>query len=418
MDFDTVYKLIKNKMKYAEEYGEIIKTEGKKFNINVMDRGLILDAIDAVYSYANFNEKEIYAGFPYFNEFWLRDALLVLPSFLSMNNFSFVRDILVKIAYSIEDRGLPNKIDGDIYPKDVLGLFLIDAYEYFRYTADNSFLAVIKDKKDAVLEICRRWMDNGFVHDKGRETWMDSLDREFSIEIQAIWSKALEAVYKMYGDKDAKEMAYELRKSVNGMFNGSYLTDQKGKDINSANQIFALYFDAVDADKKPAVIKNIAENMLTEYGILSVSKNDRTFDFKGYQNGSIWPMLTLLFTAAAFDNGEKELGEQLLGILQKKNDSAQCSSRINEIFQPDGAPKGCPSQAWSIGLLPFISERYIAGIEPDLPNNEIIIRKRNGITTKKNLYLNNKAIEIDIADGDVKSNYGLTESSDRFILEL
>ncbi|MCL5420787.1 MAG: hypothetical protein M1284_03510 [Candidatus Parvarchaeota archaeon] len=418
MDFDTVYKLIKNKMKYAEEYNEIIKTEGKKFNINVMDRNLILDAIDAAYSYANFNEKEIYAGFPYFNEFWLRDALLVLPSFLSMNNFSFVRDILVKIAYNIEDKGLPNKINGDIYPKDVLGLFLIDAYEYFRYTADSSFLAVIKDKKDAVLEICRRWMDNGFVHDKGRETWMDSLDREFSIEIQAIWSKALEAIYKMYGDKDAKEMAYELRNSVNGMFNGSYLTDQKGKDINSANQIFALYFDAVDADKKPAVIKNIAENMLTEYGILSVSKNDRTFDFNGYQNGSIWPMLTLLFTAAVFDNDETELGKQLLEILQKKNDSAQCSSRINEIFQPDGMPKGCPSQAWSIGLLPFISERYIAGIEPELQNNRIIIRKRNGITTKKNLYLGDKAIEIDIADGNVKSNYGLAESADRFILEL
>jgi Glycogen debranching enzyme len=158
--------------------------------------------------------------------------------------------------------------------------------------------------------------------------------------------------------------------------------------------------------------------MLTEYGILSVSKNDRTFDFNGYQNGSIWPMLTLLFTAAVFDNDETELGKQLLEILQKKNDSAQCSSRINEIFQPDGMPKGCPSQAWSIGLLPFISERYIAGIEPELQNNRIIIRKRNGITTKKNLYLGDKAIEIDIADGNVKSNYGLAESADRFILEL
>ena len=418
MDFDSIYKLIKNKIKYAEEYGEIIKSESKKFDVDIVDKELVMDSIDSIYSYTNFNEKEFYAGFPYFNEFWLRDALLVLPSFLSMNNFSFVRDILVKIAYNIEDKGLPNKINGDIYPKDVLGLFLIDAYEYFRYTADSSFLAVIKDKKDAVLEICRRWMDNGFVHDKGRETWMDSLDREFSIEIQAIWSKALEAIYKMYGDKDAKEMAYELRNSVNGMFNGSYLTDQKGKDINSANQIFALYFDAVDADKKPAVIKNIAENMLTEYGILSVSKNDRTFDFNGYQNGSIWPMLTLLFTAAVFDNDETELGKQLLEILQKKNDSAQCSSRINEIFQPDGMPKGCPSQAWSIGLLPFISERYIAGIEPELQNNRIIIRKRNGITTKKNLYLGDKAIEIDIADGNVKSNYGLAESADRFILEL
>ena len=418
MDFDTVYKLIKNKMKYAEEYGEIIKTEGKKFNINVMDRGLILDAIDAVYSYANFNEKEIYAGFPYFNEFWLRDALLVLPSFLSMGNFSFVRDTLLKIAYKIHERGLPNTMDGSLYPKDVLGLFLIDLYEYFKYTADSSLIDLIADKKESIMKTCSEWMENGFIHDKGNETWMDSVPREFSVEIQAIWAKAMIAFYSMFKDQNAKKIADTLKNNLNSMFKEDHLMDQKDKDINSANQIFALYFGVVDPDKKDKIIKNIEDNLLSEYGILSVSKNDKTFDFNGYQNGAIWPFLTEMFAAVTFENGKNELGKKLLSILKDKNDNAQCSSRINEIFQPDGSPKGCPSQAWSIGLIPFITERYIIGIEPDIPNGEIAINKRNHIKAKKELNFGGKRITLEINNGNVKSNYGLLELSDKFILEL
>jgi len=418
MDFDSIYKLVKNKIKYAEEYGEIIKSESKKFDVDIIDKGFIMDSIDSIYSYTNFNEKEFYAGFPYFNEFWLRDALVVLPSFLSMGNFSFVRDILLKIAYKIDEKGLPNTMNGSLYPKDVLGLFLIDLYEYFRYTADNSLIELIADKKEKIMKICSEWMENGFIHDKGNETWMDSLSREFSVEIQAIWSKAMSSIYSIFKDKNAKEIADTLKKSLNSMFKEDHLMDQKDKDINSANQIFALYFDVVDNDKKEKIIKNIEDSMLSEYGILSVSKNDKTFDFNGYQTGAIWPLLTEMFAAVAFENGKKELGQKLLSILNDKNDNAQCSSRINEIFQPDGSPKGCPSQAWSIGLMPFIAERYIIGIEPDIPNNEIAIKKREGIKAKRSLNLGGKRIELEINDGNVKSNYGLLELSDKFILEL
>ncbi len=418
MDFDSIYKLIKNKIKYAEEYGEIIKSESKKFDVDIVDKELVMDSIDSIYSYTNFNEKEFYAGFPYFNEFWLRDALIVLPSFLSMGNFSFVREILLKVAYKIDERGLPNTMDGSLYPKDVLGLFIIGLYEYFKYTADRSLIDLIADKKETIMKTCSSWMENGFIHDKGNETWMDSISREFSVEIQVIWAKAMIAVYSMFKDQNAKKIADTLKKNLNSMFKEDHLMDQKDKDINSANQIFALYFNVVDSEKKEKIIKNIEDNLLSEYGILSVSKNDRTFDFSGYQNGAIWPLLTEMFAAVAFENEKNELGKTLLSILKDKNDNAQCSSRINEIFQPDGSPKGCPSQAWSIGLIPFIIERYIMGVEPDIPNGEIAINKRNEIKARKELNLGGKRITLDINNGNVKSNYGLLELSDRFILEL
>ena len=228
----------------------------------------------------------------------------------------------------------------------------------------------------------------------------------------------MEAFYLMYKDQAAKQISEELKKSLNSMFRENHLMDQKDKDINSANQIFALYFDAVDTDKKEAIIKNIEDNLLTEYGVLSVSKNDKTFDFKGYQNGAVWPLFTEMFAAAAFENGKNELGKRLLLTLKDKNDNAQCSSRINEIFQPDGAPKGCPSQAWSIGLLPFIIDRYLAGISADVPGRKIIIKKRNGINTRRNINVGGKRVEIDIKDGKLKTNCGITELNDRFILEI
>ena len=418
MDFDSVYKLIKNKIKYAEEYGEIIKTESKKFDIDIVDKELLMDSIDAIDSYTNFNDDEFYAGFPYFNQFWLRDALIILPSFLAMGNFSFVKKILSKVTQEINEKGLPNIINGSLYPKDVLGLLLIDLYEYFKYTGDTSLIDLVSKKKESIIKLCSEWMDNGFVHDKGRETWMDSMDREFSVEIQAIWVKALYGFYKMFKDSSAKQMSETLKKSINELFKEDHLMDQKDKDINSANQIFALYFDIVDADKKEKIIKNIENNLLSEYGILSVSKNDKTFDFNSYQNGAVWPLLTELFTAVAFENGKYELGKKLISILKDQNDNAQCSSRINEIFQADGSPKGCPSQAWSIGLIPFITERDIMGIELNIPESEIIIRKREGIVAKKDINIEGKRINIEIKGEKVKANSGILELSDKFILEL
>ncbi len=416
IDFDSIYKMIKNKIKYAEEYGEIIKLEGKKFDVNIIDKNFMLDAIDALYSFANFNDKEMYAGFPYFNEFWLRDALVILPSFLSLNNFSFVRDILIKIGSSISDKGLPNTMDGDLYPKDVLGLFIIDVYEYFKYTNDDSVLELLKDKADLILDVCKSWIDEGVIHDRGRETWMDSMDREYSIEIQAIWIKALENLYDLYKKEEAKNMRDTLKKGFDDFFREDYLTDQKDKDINSANELFALFLDVI-GDKKESIIKNVTDEMLTDYGVLSVSKNDKTFDFNGYQNGAIWPLLTEMFAGVAFRENKNELGKRLISILQNNKDK-QCSSRINEIFQPDGEPKGCPSQAWSIGIMPFIIDRYILGIEVDIPNGQVIIRKRNGINAKRDLNLGGKKVDIELIDGKLKSNYGITEFSDMFILEL
>ena len=418
MDFDSIYKLIKNSIKYAEEYGQIIKSESKKFNLDTIDKDLLMDSIDAIYSYTNFNEVEFYAGFPYFNQFWLRDALMVLPSFLSIGNFAFVKKILLKIANEINENGLPNIINGTLYPKDVLGLFLIDLYEYFKYTADTSLINLISNKKEDIIKLCSKWMNNGFIHDKGNETWMDSIDREFSVEIQAIWAKALQGFYSIFKDQTAKEMSQTLKNSLNSLFKEDYLMDQKNKDINSANQIFALYFDVVDSDKKEKIIKNIENNLLSEFGVLSVSKNDKIFNFNGYQTGAIWPFLTEMFAAVAFENGRYELGKKLLLILKDQNDNAQCSSRINEIFQPDGIPKGCPSQAWSMSLIPFIIERNILGIDINLPEREIIVKKREGITAKKDISADGKRIDIDIKNGKVKSNIGILELSDKFILEL
>ena len=417
LDFDTVYKLIKNKIKYAEEYGEIIKTESNKIESDSIEKGLIMDSIDAIYSYSDFNKKEIYAGFPYFNEFWLRDALLILPSYLSIGNYQFYRDIITKLINAIDQNGLANTINGSLYPKDVIGLLIIDIYEYYKYTADKSVLDLFHEKIEVVMNLINKWYENGFIHDKGRETWMDSLDREYSVEIQAIWINALECIHKMYKGDSVYRIAKTLRENLNTMFNGSYLRDQRDADINSANQIFAAYFHAVDKEKITAIIKNVENNMLTENGILSVSKNDNSFDFNSYQRGSIWPMLTELFAAVCFENDREDLGRKVLSILNK-NDGIQCSSRINEILQPDGTPNGCPSQAWSISIIPFIIERHVLGIVPNAPYSEIEVFKRSNVNGKKLISVNDNNIEISIKNGKIKSNYNYTELSDRFVIEI
>ncbi len=421
-DQETIYKLINNRLKSVKEYGDIINTTASIFNIPGLSNDLIKSVVDALYSYSNSIDKKIYAGFPYFNEFWIRDALVLLPSYLSINQIQFSKHIISKISNMINDKGLPNVEFSDLYPMDTPALFLIDLYEVFTRDFDKDLILNNKDKIDKILNLLNKRLENGLIHDNGFETWMDSINREFSIEIQAMWASALDKLKILsdvlnLGYNSIEDIKNELIKNINKYKRESYFSDQLNRDINSANQIFIPYFIETDDESYKIIINNIKQNLLMENGILSVSKDDKTFDFNGYHNGAIWPFLTAICAGISYDR-DIELSKKCLSILQN-NLELQCSSRINEIIRPDGKPEGCPSQAWSIGLIPHIIDRFILGIKIDLRSREVRIRKRNLPNNfSRTLITLNKTLNIGMKDGKFYSNLYNTESKDEYIVKL
>ncbi len=421
MDRDGLYKAVKNRLYHSKEHGDLINATAAAYSgMNFIDNGFYKDVIDSIYSYADMLNKGIYAGFPYFNEFWTRDALVVLPSFLSMNNAKFVKDVLEKIAEAVTENGLPNVIGGNVFPMDAPALFIIDLIKYYKWTGDSATLKKLLPKAKVLAGIAAGRVENGLVHDRGRETWMDSMDREYSIEIQALWSKAFSDISEITGEDDE---FYKLSKSI---FNNltryareGYLSDNLNADTNGINQIFPLMLGQVDNRTGKTIIENINNSMLTDFGPTSVSKNDKSFDFNGYHNGAVWPFTTAMFAASCYRYGRMDIGEKCLNIMQRNNFGAQCTSRINEIFQPNGEPKGCPSQAWSIGMLPSLIDELILGIHVDVPNGRILVDEPLiDIDINRKIFVKNKEIELKFKGGFLKSNIKMERVGGSFIINL
>lgn len=422
LDEETVYKLINNRLNSVKEYSELINMTAGLFELPNISKDFMKSVIDALFSYSDNIEKKIYAGFPYFNEFWIRDALILLPSYLSINQVQFAKQVISNISKYITKEGLPNVENSNLYPLDTPALFLIDLYEIECRDEDKNFILEMKDKIDLILSSMKSNIENGLIHDKGRQTWMDSIDREFSIEIQAMWASALSKLSELskkfdlgYGWIDS--IANELNQNIARYKKEKFFSDQLYKDINSANQLFLPYFNEIDDDSLRTIIENVKSNLLTENGILSVSKSDKTFNFNGYHNGAIWPLLTEICAGVSYKL-DKELSERCFQILES-NLELQCSSRINEIIQPDGKPEGCPSQAWSIGLIPYILDRFILGIKIDPVNREVRIKKANlPRSFSRSIIALNKTVKIQVNEGIFNTNLYFTENKEEYIIRL
>ncbi len=425
IDQEVVYKTIKNRDAYTKEYSELLELMSASFgSIPGVPTALLKASVDALYSYSNFLESEIYAGFPFFNEFWIRDALLILPSFLSLNSTQFVRNVLLNISKIISPSGIPSIYGGSDYPLDTPALFINDLYEYVVNTGDIGILTQAGDKLDTIINLGKDRLLEGLERDVGKATWMDTLDREFSIEIQALWAKALSrsaGLMKILGKESDSliQAGLSIKENISRFKRDGYYSDQLKKDINSANQVFLPFFDVIEPEEDILVVTNLETHLLNEYGMLSVSSQDPTFNPKGYHNGAIWPFLTAMLAGSAYKIGDSRLGNKCMEILWKNNFDVQCSQRINEIFQPDGKPKGCPSQAWSIGLLPFIIDRYILGIRVNSLKGEIEIRKPDdSLNATRKLLLLGRQVKIEISNGKVVSNQKIEEKTDSYIIKL
>jgi Glycogen debranching enzyme len=249
---------------------------------------------------------------------------------------------------------------------------------------------------------------------------MDSADRRYSLEIQVLWGRAFSDISEVAKDDGA---FYRLSNGIRGGLKRYYRTghfaDQLDVDVDSINQIFLLLFGDADAQTGKEILNNIDSEMMTDYGPTSVSQKDPAFSPKGYHNGAIWPFTTSVLAACSYRYGRIDLGQKCFDILQRRNFGSQCTARINEIFQPDGEPKGCPSQAWSIGLLPYLIDECVLGIHVDVPKGRILVDEPPmDVDIDRKIYVKNREVELRFRQGSLWSNAKMERVGGSFIVSL
>ncbi len=344
----------------------------------------------------------VVAGYHWFSD-WGRDTLISLPGLTFCSGRpqdgveilkaigEYERGGLLPNFFTDAGKAAYNSVDSSLW-------YFWSVQQMMDHTGDlktveESFWPVMK-------KIIRNFMagtdheiyaaGNGLLHagdSTTQLTWMDaSVDGRpvtpragYAVEVNALWYNALCFAKDLSdkfqdGDMDLKDTISNIRDSFEKVFwveDGSYLADVfTGNGIDPSvrpNQIIAvsLPYRAIDADKCEGVVERVVSDLLTPYGLRTLSPADPAYigRYRGdpeqrdtaYHQGTVWPWLigpfgdAYLKTYGRTRKAKEFLLEQLIIPLNLHRYRAAGLGFISEIFDGDPPyhPNGCIAQAWS-----------------------------------------------------------------------
>jgi predicted glycogen debranching enzyme len=357
------------------------------------------------------NKKtEIIAGFPWFGS-WGRDTFIALPGLtLALGDTQTCKDVLdtqvAKLKYGLfpnlgtDDSPAFNSVDAPLW-------FFWSLQQYTKVV--KSYTSVWRTYSKAIKSILEAYRDgttfNIRMHDNGliwagepgkALTWMDAVVNGkpvtprigYPVEINALWYNAIMFsldLAKRAKDEDFIRLWEELPPRIQESFINIFWDPKKGYLADVAdfkatdwsirpNQVIAVSLEnsMLSNDIKKSVLDFVERDLLTPRGLRTLSPTNELYKgiYKGtqeqrdlaYHQGTVWPWLLEHF-CEAYMNLHKESG---LGFLERLINGFEPVmtelgiGTIPEIF--DGDPphraRGAISQAWSVGALLRIIERY------------------------------------------------------------
>ena len=342
--------------------------------------------------------ESVIAGYPWFGD-WGRDTMIALPGLtLATGRYDTARRILQTFARFVDRGILPNVFPGagttPEYNTVDAALWYVEAWRaYVEAIDDRQSLRQAFPALESIID----WHVKGTRYGIGVDprdgllragepgvqlTWMDAKVGDWvvtprvgkPVEINALWFNALIAMAQMADllklpSKTYRDLAMRVRAGFQRFVkpDGDGLYDViDGPDGDDGtlrpNQIFAvsLRSSPLDTDVQREVVRACGRELLTSYGLRSLSPSHRDFRPRylggvwerdgSYHQGPVWAFLLGHYALAEFRVGGDAAGAQArLDPLRDHLLDAALGS-VSEILDgaPPHAPRGAPSQAWSV----------------------------------------------------------------------
>ncbi|WP_151734073.1 amylo-alpha-1,6-glucosidase [Paenibacillus tengchongensis] len=371
----------------------------------------------------------IYAGLPWFNEYWGRDQFISMPgAVLVSGRFATARSILLSFAeYQNTDESsrffgrVPNILapeNIDYHTTDGTPRFVIQLQDYVKYSGDTGIIEQLYPAvKNSIEGSVRYWMDdNGYLTHDDNETWMDARDAELNSysprdtranDIQALWYNQLRAgVYfaeYMQDTANAEKwggIADRLARSFSADFTDAahpYLADRLDADGAAEyslrpNQLFA--FDLLaDGEFKWQALRTAWEELVYPWGTASLDRRHPFFHpyhltehyhkDEAYHNGTVWTWLNGIAMQRMIEAGQAETA---FGLFRNMNRQALQLGVVGglcenmDAYPHEGAAwatlTGAYLQAWSNAEQLRTWYQYVLGIRPDMIMRELTLAPR------------------------------------------
>lgn len=395
-----------------------------------------IDALIMNQSTGGARTKGIFAGLPWFNNYWGRDSFISLPgATYVIGNFSDARDVLRSYA-AFQELDSMNSNFGRIpnlaTPQSVIyntadgaPWFVKSLYEYVKYSGDVDFIKEMYPVIVRSIEGTIKFHNDtlGFLTHTDAESWMDAVGPNGpwsprgnrACDIQALWHQQLmvgvfcaEYFNDFHNAAQWKYLADKLERNFSTYFVDSsklLIYDHLKRDGSPSaelrpNQLFTVDM-MIPEDVRQNVVRTVLNELVYEHGTATLAQSDSNFHpfheyppyyvkDAAYHNGTVW---TWLNGAATYAATRYDLQDIIFPVT--KNSVHQMLHRgtvgaLSELLDVHSVKigqeqklSGTYSQAWS--LAEFIRSIYqdYFGVSVDLPSKVIRIQPKlpNEITT-------------------------------------
>lgn len=413
----------------SQRISQITETNKTKSNLPELDNALgwITQTMDQLITEQQ--GKGIYAGLPWFNEYWGRDMFIAMPgATLVTGQFDYTKDILKDFS-KFQDRDpnsptcgrIPNRanLEGILYnTADGTPRFVIEAEELLQYSGDKTFLhdiypSIVLSTEQSLLHHTDK---RGYLMHEDADTWMDvkrngipgSPRGNRANDIQYLWWKQLTAAshlallmndkehaktWQKAADKVAKNFEADFCDKKNILIYDHLNADGSPDQQFRPNQLFC--FDLIkDEAFKQKVTRRCWEELVYPWGVASLSQTDPQFHPQhenwhyyhkddAYHNGTIWLWNNGIAMQRMIEYGQKEMAWQLFKNMNRQalHEGAVGSLSENADAHPREGKQwvdrsGTFLQAWSNSEHLRVWYQYFLGIRPDLMNGTVVVEPR------------------------------------------
>ncbi|MCB0563108.1 MAG: hypothetical protein KDD01_01885 [Phaeodactylibacter sp.] len=367
----------------------------------------------------------IYAGLPWFNDYWGRDLFISLPgACLVAGQFEVALNILKDFAkYQNTDDASPNygRVPNRLRPGEVIyntadgsPRFVIALQQYVQYSGDTAIIRELYPAvKRATEGVLKYWVDDkSYLTHDAADTWMDARIDEPNVpmeeklpwsprgnranDIQALWYGQLQASIFFANQLDKTEDAkrwISVAKKLRVNFIKDFLAEGQvimadclQKDGTPEftlrpNQLFALDFIKNDS-LRFAITRQVWEELVYPWGVASLSQEHPEFhpfhenpDYyhkdAAYHNGTVWLWNNGMAMQRLLEASQADMAYALFNNMSRmtlKMGAVGSLSENTDALPRPGAdwPKlsGTFLQAWSNAEYLRVWYEYFMGIQP------------------------------------------------------
>lgn len=369
----------------------------RRFDPSDIERSVIAASIDSLITKLKDSRKGIFAGLPWFFQFWMRDEAIALGVIMQQKHYSLTKEILFR-QVSILQEG--NAHEGStLRTADGPGLLAKRCKEFLEQLTKEKQLDhfFTKEELESLYGSFSQYADSleqvhGLIRNDSKETWMDTgpdgdTRAGFRIEIQVLTAE-LFSLLQLLGKILKKKNDYEKREEELIATTRDWFYDRKGRLLDGfhddgspdtrvrPNIFLAWYFH-------PQLLSNeewdksfdtaLKELWLDWGGLSSIAQSDLSFheQYTGmrgaskdgrqdqnnwsYHHGDSWFYINNIAAMALFSINPHKYHDNIDKILEASRTDLFFQGYIGHSSEISDAkeqnPGGCFSQAWSITTL-------------------------------------------------------------------